>query len=929
MLQSKARRRLAMLGVALVIALPGQVLAADHVFSGRITDNSGRHGFKGAEVRLRELGRSAVSDADGRFRFDDVPSGQYTVEVAYVGAPARSQSVTIDADTVREIALGGDVTALDNVLVVGYVAGQAAALSQQRSAENFKNVISADAVGQFPDQNVAEAVQRVPGVSITRDQGEGRFIVVRGIDPNLNAISIAGVRVPSAESDARQVAMDVIPSELLSGIEINKSLTPDMDGDGIGASIDVKTLTAFDRGSGPSATAKLEGGYNQSRSMWSPKGAATFTDTFDLGERKDAFGIALGASWQNRRLGTDGEETKDGWSAVEGADGNTVSVPASLIQRRYRVDRRRQSGTANLDWRVSDTSSLYLHTLLSDFRDTERREQNRFRFDQGELQSSDRDSAVFEDGRIDKSVKLRQETQRIQSYALGGQTLAGDWTADYEVSWSKASESNHGHIEAEFQSEDQPVGLSGLHARRPSAYALDSGFATDPANYLFDSLSINHDDTRDVERAAKLDLRRDLDIAQGAAFVKFGGKLRRRHKDTDVNSQVYDADEDMPLTGYTLSGIDYRFGTFGPGIAGAPIRDFTHAGLPGAELNEEDSLVDSRAGDFRAREDIDAGYLMGGYQIGAWDWVGGVRVESTAFRADGMRVLFDADSDAPQFEGVQAMRHYRDVLPQLNVRYDLSERALLRAAVTRSVARPNFADLSPGSQIEVERDDDGNVEQRTIVTGNPRLDPYRADNLDLAYEFYPGGLSAFSAGVFYKRIRDFVVNVDLAGQGPYAGYDHADTVINGDTAKLYGLELSWTQSFAENFLLNANTTWSNSRAQLGLREGAIPLPNQSKLIANLVLGYQTGPLQLRLSNSWRSRRLSEMEDPSDPRMDIYESGHLQMDLSAKYQFAKGWRAYLEAINLTDRPYYRHYATGGLVQYEKYGRVFNLGVEANF
>src|SRR5262249_45574093 len=155
--------------------------------------------------------------------------------------------------------------------VVGYAAGQAAALSQQRNADNFRNVVSSDAVGQFPDQNVTEAIQRVPAVSVTRDQGEGRFIVVRGIDPNLNAISIGGVRVPSAESDSRQVALDVIPSELLSSIEINKTLTPDRDGDGIGAAIDIKTLSAFDRGNGPSATLKVEEGYNEHREKWSPK----------------------------------------------------------------------------------------------------------------------------------------------------------------------------------------------------------------------------------------------------------------------------------------------------------------------------------------------------------------------------------------------------------------------------------------------------------------------------------------------------------------------------------------------------------------------------------------------------------------------------------------------------------------------------------
>jgi outer membrane receptor protein involved in Fe transport len=126
-----------------------------------------------------------------------------------------------------------------------------------------------------------------------------------------------------------------------------------------------------------------------------------------------------------------------------------------------------------------------------------------------------------------------------------------------------------------------------------------------------------------------------------------------------------------------------------------------------------------------------------------------------------------------------------------------------------------------------------------------------------------------------------------------------------------------------------NATLSHSKATLGLREGSIPLPNQSKLLANLVLGYERGPLTLRLSNAWLGKRLIAMDDPADPAQDIYEQGHLQVDLSAKWRIAKGWRAYAEVVNLTDRPYAARYGSGGLLQYEKYGRVYNLGVEASF
>ena len=912
-------------------AMPAVASAAG--LEGRVTDSSGAVGFKGAEVRIDELGRGVVTDSDGRFRIDGVPPGHYTVVTSYIGAEPTSTAVDIgENDASIVLAIGASVEKLDNILVVGYAAGQAAALNQQRNADNFRNVVSADAVGQFPDQNVTEAVQRVPGVSITRDQGEGRFIVVRGIDPNLNAISIGGVRVPSAESDARQVALDVVPSELLSSIEVNKTLTPDMDGDGIGAAIDVKMLSAFDRGNRQSASLKLEEGYNEHRGKWSPKGAGTWTDVFSVGGGENNLGIALGGSWQNRYLGTDNMET-NGWETREAPDGSEFLAPKRIEQRAYTVDRRREAATFNVDWIASENTSLYLHGLWSDFRDREQREGNQYGFEDADVESLDADGGVFTGAEINKTIKLREETQRIQSYALGGETLADLWTFDYEVAWSKADEANLGEIEGTFNGE-YDIGLGGARNPTPHAYPLDVDAANDPAGYALDEVSIADSDTEDTERSARFDVRRDLALTDGSAYVKFGAKARRREKFANTDSLNYEADGPT-LADFYLPHVDYAFGAFGPGWSPGAVRAYVRNGLPDAELNEEDTLVDSLAGDYSANEDIDAGYLMGGYESGPWHWVGGVRIENTQFDASGMRVLFDDDSDEPVFEPVRANHDYSDVLPQFGLRYDLGPRTLLRAGLTRSIARANFADLSPGAEIEVTRNEDGSVDERQIVTGNPFLDPYRSDNFDLSWEFYPGGLSAVTAGVFYKRITDFVVRVNLAGQGDYVGYDRAELPINGDTAKLYGLELSWTQQFSwlpdpfDGLLVNANATWTHSTAKLGLREESIPLPNQSDALANLVLGYEKGPLSLRLSNSWRGKRLTDLDDPSDPTQDIYERPHLQVDFSAKYRFAKDWRAYFEAINLTDRPYYRAYATGGLAQYEKYGRVYLIGVEANF
>ena len=218
-----------------------------------------------------------------------MPAGTYTLEVQYVGAPTETVTVTVpETGTVREtVALG---SADDSILVVGQLANQASALSRKRAADTVSDVLTRDAIGQFPDQNVAESLRRLPGINVLNDQGEGRFVSVRGLDPQLNSTSLNGVRLPAPESDTRSVALDVISSDIIESITVNKSLTPDMDGDTIGGSVEIETTSAFDRKT-DLFTARVEGSYNDYSNELTPKGS------FDFATRiTDSFGISGGAS---------------------------------------------------------------------------------------------------------------------------------------------------------------------------------------------------------------------------------------------------------------------------------------------------------------------------------------------------------------------------------------------------------------------------------------------------------------------------------------------------------------------------------------------------------------------------------------------------------------------------------------------------------
>lgn len=243
MIRKVSVRARLMLG-AVALFVPGIAQAGQ--ITGSVGDATQTRSLAGAEVTLVELGRTTQADTDGSYRFADVPAGTYTLRATYIGAAPVEMTVTVSetGTLVQNLTLG---QVSSDILVIGQTANLFSALSRQRSADGVSSVLTRDAVGQFPDQNVSEALRRLPGINILNDQGEGRYVSVRGLSPDLNSTSVNGVRLPSPESDVRSVALDVISSDAIESIEVKKTLTPDMDGDTIGASVEINTVTAFSR----------------------------------------------------------------------------------------------------------------------------------------------------------------------------------------------------------------------------------------------------------------------------------------------------------------------------------------------------------------------------------------------------------------------------------------------------------------------------------------------------------------------------------------------------------------------------------------------------------------------------------------------------------------------------------------------------------
>ena len=803
--------------------------------------------------------------------------------------------------------------ATEHVEVVGQAASIDQALKQQRNSDNIESVVHADGVAQLPDANVAEAVQRLPGISVERDQGEGRFVSVRGLGPDLNSVTINGTLVPSPESARRAVALDVLPAELVQSLSVIKTLTPDMDANSLGGTVDVQSLSAFDH-KGLFFTGSSEAGYNKNTHQTSPKLSGAISDRFSLGDGVDNFGVAAALSWNKRDFGSDNVETGGAWDFTDGARLN------SFEQRVYDISRERTGGGLNVDYKPDDDTRLYVLTLYSRYKDTETRNSTHLEFNTPQA------AGELGKAKAKRKLKQREETQEIQSYVFGGERLLGLWTLSGQAGYSKSSEDSPGHIAGATFKGNTNFPDSGFYDTEKPRPIIGAGFY-DPSNFSLDKVDWEAQNTQDTEKNIRLDLARDYDVQGYAAQAKFGGKVSRRNKDNDLNAWVYkDFDEagfndaQLNMSAFDKGNVHYQLGQFGPGLSGGAIKDLIGGLNPDAYYDEQES----RANDFKIREDINAAYVMNTVDIDDWRFIAGMRYEGTEFEAKGTGARDGV------FEAQDTKRDYHHWLPGLHARYQWGKNTQLRAAWTNAVVRPTFGQLAPGFVI----DDD----QATF--GNPNLKPLESSNFDLGIEHYMGQAGTVSAFLFYKDIKNFVYNNDLAGSGQWADFSEAHTYANGDSAKLYGLELAYSQKFDwlpapwNGLLLGANTTFSRSSASIegfdqarGMnRKRDIDLPNQSDTVGNLMLGWEDDTLSLRLSANYKSQYLYELAGIADKAHDLHVDAQTFVDFSARYSLTKNLQVSFEAQNLTDQPYFvysgnRRYNN----QYEEYGPTYSLGL----
>lgn len=932
-MKNSMRSRIALSASLAALSLALAPLASAQFLEGSVKDASGQKGFEGAVITIDGLGRSTTTDRFGHYRINNLPSGDYDVTVSYIGASNVNETVSVpQSGATLNITLGGDVEFIDNVIVVGTRAAQASALNQQRAADSIKTIIDSDGLGNFPDTTVADSLQRAVGLSVETDQGEGRYVSIRGINTDLISSSINGVRTPSPEG-RRGVLLDGVPSDLLDGIEIQKSLTPDVDADSLGGVINLKTISAFDR-TGQYIRAKVEGQYNEITDVVSPKATLTYSNTF-----ADKFGVALSLNYQDLRIESHNNEIGE-WAQDD--DTGLFFVADDYEQRWYDLNRERLGIVANFDWRVTDNTELYLRTLFNRYTDDEIRNKFEFREFDEEIIGITPTNTTIRRGEVDAEARKRVEVRNIETYSIGGKTQADKWNFDYQASYAFAQEDDTDNHDVAFRStpeqRDSDIGSITLDYSDPQQPVVSGqalAFLLDPANYELDAFEQEFTINEDTELATQFNVSRDSLWGDTEVVWKAGLKYRDREKIRDQNLVFYERD-DVSLADFITSGgeiTNWRLANRMFEWPDANLTDALRGTFTDDELQAEDSFLESTIADYEINEAILAGYAMGTFKFDKTTIVAGVRVEQTNVDLLGGFV----EEGSTDIIARDVSRDYADILPSVNVKYNVSDALIARGAYYAAVVRPSFGDMAPNAFLNEDRDE--------IEIGNPNLESYDANNFDLSLEYYPTNLSVISVGFFYKDIDNAIfparfdigdlpdsVDLSFLPAATVAGLSEVTTSINVGKSELYGVELNYVQNLGDlsdvldGFLFSTNLTLTDSEATLP--DGrVVPFLKQANTVGNIALGYDNGPWDLRISANYRGSNLDALEDEN---LDRITDNRTIIEASAKYKFNENIRVYIEGKNLTDAPEYYYFGDRSrLSQYDEFGRSIIIGARFTY
>jgi TonB-dependent receptor len=813
------------------------------------------------------------------------------------------------------------------VTVFGQRAAEREALDQQHKSQTLKEVVTANDAGKLPDQNVGEAVQRMPGVTVDDDQGEGRYVVIRGLDPALAAVRINGQDAAAPETDTREVKVDTIPSGLIGSIEVLKDQTAEYDANAIAGAVNVRTMTAFDKKK-PFVTARYAAGHidlDDKTSYDTDLSAGT-----RFGDHKQ-FGVVVALNASRRPQASDNLQGSESWG--EDKTGAQI-VPSDWKLRDYYVIRNRQGAVVNFDYKPNDDVHLYAHTLFSHFTDMEQRQQ--FGIKLAGQTATGADTGTFASAKAAKrDAKYRFEDEHISTVSFGGEVTVGQGKLDADITNSTAIKDDDPRYNFSY--------VSGKKDAKGTYDLSDVLFDVDPGGKVYDAsdftaseAELEADHYREMLNQASVNYSLPTSLWGGDTTFRFGAKYSKRHKRSDVNYKLYDVSHSgmtlsdyQSYTGATL--YDGRY-DFGPTVDFIKSLDAAEAAgyLTDANLEEPDTLVGELADDYDVTETVSAGYAQATIRSGNWTVTPGLRVEHTANTSKAK--AFDEDSSIDMPFNSFGKKDYTDLFPSVVGRYDVNADTLVRFAATTSIGRPNYVDLAPHVNISK---DEGSAEM-----GNPDLNPLKSLNLDAGFEHYFGKRGVISVSAFYKDIQDPIFNTGYTGDLTIGGVTYTDLNVsqpkNLDKATLAGVEFNLVYQFDEMLpapldglgaTLNLTSQKSSTDGAPG-RADKVSLIYTSDLTGTAELTYEKYNWTARIAYSYRSKFLDTLG--ADKSTDIYTAARGRVDVKIGYAINHNWQLFVQGKNLNDAPWRRFIGNARqLVENEAYGQTWAVGVAAKF
>jgi TonB-dependent receptor len=919
-------RALLLAAAAALITFP-TVAHAQNTVTGRVIDANGA-ALPGAEVLVRETGQRIIADRQGRFVVPSLEAGETTFDVSYQGLEPASQTFTVAAGSANDFQITlGTAAAGDVIMVLGTIFDATArALNQQRNADATTNVVSSDAIGRFPDTNIAEALQRVPGFGVERDQGEGNFISIRGAPSEFTSITVDGISLRSTSADTRAVDLGSIPSDVVSSLEVSKTLLPSQDADSIAGSVNLTTRSPFDN---PRLGVSANGGvsHNEFGNTNDYRFGGTISNVFG------PLGVLLSGSLAQTDRRVDNFESV--WDVVERPEGDEILSVIEQEYKDYDTRRERLAFTGALELRPDNISRYFLRGTWSRRTDDEDRNLLAVIYEDGSLQPGATETiSTWNNTRVAKEYRHRIKRDESFVISAGGEHDLTTLSLDYTGSYSRAKETYPIRAQLLFRSSLRPnITQDFTNPDAPAISLFTTNEHLDVSRYGFREVTFREQDTVQDEWAFQANVKIPTEMFGAPATLQMGARARFAEIETD-NEQWRDragsAAPSVPMSALLSNEPSQNFAyVLGNKFDSDLVRAYFSSASATSQVPGTRRISNSIVSDFEAGEDIYAGYAMTRIEFPNANLIIGARVEHTEF--SGSAPVFNEASET--FVVGQVDRSYTDFFPNLTLRYDLGNDLIARFALSRAISRPNFRDVVP--RVTENSDSGGSIVD--VSRGNPDLRQTLSNNIDAGIEYYFPPLGLISANVFYKDLEDY--EFTLTTPGTFNGLPaRISEKLNAESGRILGFELAAQAQFTflpgmlSGFGVFGNVGYADASIRL---PGTVPgrpdrvaLPNQSKWTYNAAIFYEMGGFNARLAYTKRTDYIDEFN--SDARLDTYWEGREQVDLTASYDITNNINVFFEGKNLTNTPGVRYAGNRSRVtEYEKFGRLYFVGARVNF